>query len=73
MPKAMFAATPPRRISNSSERKLTEILWSCSTTSESANRPSKVIKWSVAMDPVIAIRTAATYRLPRRHGRAGRR
>ena len=63
MPKAMLAATPPRRTSRSSTRKDREILSSCSTTSESANRPVKVIRWSVAMDPVTAIlHRTATYR-----------
>ena len=57
MPKQMLAAIPPRRISRSSARKHTEILSSCSTTSESANLPRKVIRWSVAMDPVTAICT----------------
>src|SRR5690349_11026392 len=57
MPKAMFAATPPRRISSSSARKESEILSSCSTTRESRKRPRKVMRWSVAMDPVTAIFT----------------
>ena len=35
MPKQMLPATPPRRISRVSARKLTEILSSCSTTRES--------------------------------------
>src|SRR4051794_2622360 len=50
----MFGATPPRRISRSSTRKLTESLSSCSTTRESANLPWKVIRWSVAMEPAIS-------------------
>ena len=57
MPKAMLAATPPRRTWRSSVRNDTEILSSCSTTSESAKSPSNVIRWSVAMDPVMAICT----------------
>ena len=57
MPKAMLAATPPRRISSSSARKESEILSSCSTTRESRKRPRKVMRWSVAMDPVTAIFT----------------
>ena len=44
MPNAMFAATPPRRTSRSSTRNDTEILSRASATSESANRPSKVIR-----------------------------
>ena len=62
MPKAMLAATPPRRTSSSSTRNDSESLSSCSTTSESANRPGKVMRWSVAMEPVIAIRTRRPYR-----------
>src|SRR5512134_2402679 len=57
MPKQMLPATPPRRISSDSARKLTEILSSCSTTRESEKLPRKVIRWSVAMDPVTAICT----------------
>jgi hypothetical protein len=60
MPKAMFAATPPRRTWRSSVRNDSEILSSWSTTRESAKSPSKVIRWSVAMDPVIAICTPET-------------
>ena len=59
MPNAMFAATPPRRTSSSSTRKLSETLCSLSATSESENRPGKVIKWSVAIEPVTAIRTGS--------------
>src|SRR5674476_1412763 len=61
MPNAMLAATPPRCISRSSTRNDRAILSSWSTTKESANRPLYVIRWSVAMDPVRAIRTPATY------------
>ena len=57
MPKAMLAAMPPRRTSRSSTRNDSEILSSWSTTSESVNRPSKVIRWSVAIEPVTAMRT----------------
>src|SRR6187549_2233383 len=66
----MFPATPPRRISRVSARKLTEILSSCSTTSESEKAPRNVMRWSVAMDPVTAICT--TTNLPRRAGAAAR-
>ena len=59
MPNAILAATPPRRISSASTKKDNEILSSLSATSESANRPGKVIKWSVAMDPVIRTATLA--------------
>jgi hypothetical protein len=41
-------------MSRSSTRKDTESLSSCSTTSESANLPPKLIRWSVAMDPAIS-------------------
>ena len=57
MPKAMFAATPPRRMSRSSTRNDSETLSSLSATSESENRPGKVIRWSVAIEPVTAMRT----------------
>src|SRR3954452_7982737 len=59
IPNAMFAAMPPRRTSRSSTRKDSEILSSWSTTKESVKRPSKVIRWSVAIDPVTAMRTGA--------------
>src|SRR6476469_899130 len=54
----MLAATPPRRTSRSSARKDSDTLSSCSTTSESRKRPLKVMRWSVAMDPVMAICTS---------------
>src|SRR5215469_2341874 len=82
----MFPATPPRRIWRSPTRNDTEILWSLSAISVSVNLPAKVIRWSVAIDPVTAIRifegcslvsSGGTYRenLPeKRHGpaRSGR-
>ncbi|GAA8851615.1 hypothetical protein DUHN55_38290 [Helicobacter pylori] len=34
---------------------------SWSTTSESAKRPEKVIRWSVAMDPAMAMGTRSPY------------
>ena len=60
MPKQMFAPMPPRRTCRSSARNDSEILSNWSTTMESANRPEKVIKWSVAIDPVTAMFTAAS-------------
>src|SRR5690606_29307983 len=45
---------PPRRTSRSLTRKLTESLSSCSTTRESENLPSKVIRWSVAIEPAMS-------------------
>ena len=57
IPKAIFAAQPPRRTWRSSVRKDSEILASWSTTKESANLPAKVMRWSVAMEPVTAMRT----------------
>ena len=54
-----------RRTSRSLTRKLTESLSSCSTTSESANRPPKDIRWSVAMEPV----TSSDTRTSRWYGR----
>src|SRR6478736_5455272 len=61
MPNAMLAATPPRRTCRSEVRNDREISSSCSTTSESAKSPSKVMRWSVAMEPVMAICTGRTY------------
>ena len=57
---AMFAPTPPRRTSRLSTRKERETVCSWSATNWSAKRPGKVIRWSVAMEPVTAIRTART-------------
>ena len=57
MPKPMFAATPPRRICKSSTKNDSDTLCNWSAINESLNRPGKVIKWSVATDPVIAMRT----------------
>ncbi len=57
MPKQMFAPTPPRRTLRVSTRKDSETVWSRSPTSWSENRPGKVIRWSVAMEPLTAIRT----------------
>ena len=74
IPKAMLAATPPRRTSRSSTRNDSEILSSWSTTRESVNRPSKVIRWSVAIEPVTAMRTSSGLVLVGRGGlAAGRR
>src|SRR4051794_10738485 len=72
IPKAMLAATPPRRISSSSARNDSEILSSCSTTRESRNRPRNVMRWSVAMDPVTAIFTRGNLPAERRTGHTGR-
>ena len=55
----MLAATPPRRISRPSTRKDSDTLSILSGMNCSTNRPGNVIRWSVAMDPVIAMRTAA--------------
>src|SRR6201987_2571268 len=60
-PKAMLAATPPRRMASSSTRNDSETLSSFSAMSWSVNLPGNVIKWSVAIDPVTAIRTALPY------------
>ena len=57
MPKAMFAATPPRRISSPSTRNDRETRSSLSAMRCSVNFPGNVIRWSVATDPVTAIRT----------------
>src|SRR5271166_2599757 len=61
-PKAMLAATPPRRMASSSTRNDSETLSSLSAISWSVNLPGNVIKWSVAIDPVTAMRTVATPR-----------
>jgi len=55
----MFAATPPRLITSESTRNDSAILSSFSGTSWSTNRAGNVIRWSVAIDPVTAMRTAA--------------
>ena len=60
MPKAMFAPVPPRRTSSPLARNDSDTLLSCSASSESANRPSKVNRWSVAMDPATAVRILRT-------------
>src|SRR5580693_1895043 len=52
----MFPATPPRLISKSPTRNDTEILSSFSAMSVSVNLPANIIRWSVAIDPVTAIR-----------------
>src|ERR1700760_1266929 len=52
----MFPATPPRLICRSPTRKDTEILSSFSAISVSVNLPANIIRWSVAIDPVTAIR-----------------
>ncbi|CAM5414615.1 hypothetical protein SFUMM280S_04922 [Streptomyces fumanus] len=66
MPKAMFAATPPRRTSSLSTRNDSETVCSWSATSWSAKRPGKVMRWSVAMEPVTAMRTAWDFSWGRR-------
>src|ERR687886_322693 len=72
-PKAMVAATPPRRICRSGTRNDSATRCSCSTTRLSENRPSKAIRWSVAMEPVTAMRTGRhPTRVAPRAGRAGR-
>src|SRR6266568_1861135 len=55
----MLAATPPRRMARSSTRKDSETLSSFSAISWSVNLPANVIRWSVAIDPVTAMRTVA--------------
>src|SRR5215213_1140810 len=57
----MLAAQPPRRTSRSSTRNDSAILSSWSTTSESANRPGKVMRWSVAIEPVMTSDTAGSW------------
>src|ERR1700760_560768 len=52
----MFPATPPRLISRSPTRNETEILSIFSAISVSVNLPANIIRWSVAIDPVTAIR-----------------
>src|SRR5690349_4961636 len=60
-PKAILPATPPRRISSSSTRNDSETRSSLSAMSWSVNLPGNVIRWSVAIDPVTAMRTALPY------------
>ena len=52
----MFPATPPRLISRSPTRKDTESLSIFSAMNVSVNLPANIIRWSVAIDPVTAIR-----------------
>ncbi len=42
-------------------RKDSETQLSCEASRESAKRPSKVNRWSVAMDPATAMRIAEDY------------
>ena len=65
-PKPMLAAHPPRLTSRSVTRNDSATRSSLSATSESANLPGKVIRWSVAMDPVTMRDTARTLLLGRR-------
>ncbi len=53
----MFPATPPRWMTRSSTRKLTEIFCRCSGSSPSENLPGNRMRWSVAIDPVTAMVT----------------
>src|SRR5947209_2313430 len=55
----MFAPAPPRCCTRSSTRKESETFSICPSTNCSANRPGKVIRWSVAMEPVTATGTRA--------------
>src|ERR1700733_14339226 len=52
----MFPGPPPRLSSRSPTRNDTEILSSFSAISVSVNLPANIIRWSVAIDPVTAIR-----------------
>ncbi|COW64745.1 Uncharacterised protein [Mycobacterium tuberculosis] len=65
MAKAMFPATPPRCITKSSTRKLSDTLCRCSGSSCSENRPGNRIKWSVAIEPVTAIVTKSPSFVPK--------
>src|ERR1700742_1255814 len=56
----MVAATPPLRTSSSSTRKDSDTRSSLSATNWSLNVPGNTIRWSVAIDPVTAIRTCTT-------------
>ena len=51
--------TPPRLMTRSSTRKVSETRSSWSARSWSANRPGKCMRWSVAMDPVTAMGTSS--------------
>jgi hypothetical protein len=53
----MFAATPPRRISSRSTRKDSDTRSILSAMNCSTKRPGNVMRWSVAIDPVTAMRT----------------
>src|SRR5882757_4169515 len=77
MAKAMFPATPPRWITRSSTRKLSDTFCRCSASRCSENRPGNRIKLSVAIEPVTTIVTKfhpfnSKVRLAKRTGGRGR-
>jgi hypothetical protein len=53
----MFAPAPPRCWTRSSTRKESETFSSWPSTNCSVNFPGKVIRWSVAIEPVTATGT----------------
>ena len=63
----MLAPTPPRRTSRSSTRNDTDSALSFSGISASEKRPENVIRWSVATEPVTAIRPTAQAVVGRAH------
>jgi hypothetical protein len=65
IPKEIFAAHPPRRISSESTRKDRETEVKAPSTRESLNLPSKVIKWSLPTDPATPILMSAGYLMKR--------
>src|ERR1044072_4965739 len=58
----MFAATPPRRTSSRSARNDSETRSRRSARRWSVTTPGNDIRWSVAMEPVTALRISALHR-----------
>src|SRR3984893_3229987 len=76
MANAMFPATPPRWITRSSTKKLSDTFCRCSASRCSENRPGNRIRLSVAIEPVTAIVTkfhpfSSKVRLAKRTGGSG--
>src|SRR5215213_6604258 len=66
----MLAPAPPRCWTRSSTRKESETFSICPSTNCSTNFPGKVIRWSVAMEPVTTTGTERSLWLDRRECRA---
>src|SRR5215213_8875482 len=66
----MLAPAPPRCWTRSSTRKDSETFSSCPSTNCSTNFPGKVIRWSVAIEPVTATGTVSPWVVPLEGGPA---